>query len=493
MAAERIRPPAPVHCDRSATFAAFVLFAGALAAAPLHAGVYDVPSVSFPTLQSAIDDAAVKQNPSNVIRINAELSITNTIDIGSGFGPAVQLVIRPGPALARARILSTNDGADSLASIVRIHGAQWVMLQSLDVLRNAVNGQHLVIVENSRNITIERCRIGSLGGAADQLHPKNAIDVLNPSRVIVRNTVCFSRQAGGVAIGIHAVASGDPTHSLLLYNDVVSDYSAAGIDLAFATAGSYVVLRNNIACNFPDFPPPNEPFAWRSAIATGVTVVTSHNTSLADAGFEENMTGVKAIARSSPGDATYVLRPTSEIDTAFLNRSWNLTPGFTNPDFFRLQNLGTLHTPSTRWGITVGNGAPDTHDAIVRDDGEKDPRPGGTTLHTDRGIDQIEPGAPIVAVGNGPAMLQALELAPQGNPARTASLQYVAQRSGSLELTLVDASGRVVQREHLSVATGERGTWRIGRLAPGVYLYRGTLVSGQGERSTVTGRLAVFD
>ena len=71
-----------------------------------------------------------------------------------------------------------------------------------------------------------------------------------------------------------------------------------------------------------------------------------------------------------------------------------------------------------RDGMTVTNVAPDIE---VVDDIEKDFRPGGATLHTDRGADQLEPGVgnAIPSAGGWALLILMVLLVTTGSVSRT--------------------------------------------------------------------------
>jgi hypothetical protein len=82
-----------------------------------------------------------------------------------------------------------------------------------------------------------------------------------------------------------------------------------------------------------------------------------------------------------------------QIDEAFVQHTWLIDP-LENPniDFYRLVPGGPLHDDPGDAGANVHDGDPHRRDLAVTDDIEKDVRPAGLPLHTDRGADQIRKG-----------------------------------------------------------------------------------------------------
>ncbi|HEX7878700.1 MAG TPA: hypothetical protein VF720_04790, partial [Candidatus Eisenbacteria bacterium] len=244
-----------------------------------RAAAFDVPGTHV-TLQLAVAAAAVSADVDNVITISASpVSTTTTVDIGAAFGPARHLLIRPAPALPRASLVNTAPSVPILA----LASAANVTIQDLDILRNITNNEDVVSIDVCDDIVIERCRIGS-----NWTTPGTAgwacVRMTYPTRVLLRNNICFARSPGTFDYGIHAGSFNDPANELRLYNNLVSDYKVYGIRIEGVIGGALVLLRNNVAVNYTNLNP--EPIAYRSEVLLGgPTVVTSHNTSFASAGF----------------------------------------------------------------------------------------------------------------------------------------------------------------------------------------------------------------
>jgi hypothetical protein len=426
----------------------------ATAGAP-RAENYDVPG-GYATLQAAVADAALSGDVENNIDISASVVYTAAaVALGADFGPTRHLTFRPDPAvgLDRATIASTNGGQQ----IFILAGASNVTFQDLDIVRYTTNANHLIEVtyeggQNHDNV-IERCRIGSVWttpGAAGF----DYLRVVASYGMVVRNNIFFSYVAGNFDRGIEVRNFTDPANSILLYNNVVADHRLTGIVMAAIGTGT-VVLRNNAVVNHPAAPA--EPFAYRTGVDPAVEVVSSHNVAFASAANVEMP--LFAGAQSILGTTTTFLRlDRADAGAAFFEVVWDLSaPWLPNPDFWRLEPEGPLHDEDTDWGQNVSAGAPDPHDQAVHDDIERQFRPGGDVLHTDRGADQIEAGLASDVAERSAGTLWAM---PRQNPvSSTLELAFRADRSGRLELDLFDAAGRRVARRRRRVESGETGTF----------------------------------
>jgi hypothetical protein len=305
---------------------------------------------------------------------------------------------------------------------------------------------------------------------------------------VIRNCLLFSRLFGNFAKGIYADGFTDPNNSLFLYNNDVADYYTYGIHINATMAGVTLVLRNNVVLNHPGAAV--EPTAYRSGVGPDVTLVTDANTAFATAASVESFTaaGMASIAGPAPGRLR-LDRP--QVGACFVTWTWNATPPWhPNPSFYRLADLGPLHQDGNVHGITVGAGDPDPNDIAVVDDIERDVRPGGNPLHTDRGADQVEDGALTAAPQPAPAT-PGLQVAPGSNPAR-GSVAFRADAAGRLLCELFDLAGRRVWREERRVAAGEEGAviWPP-RQASGVILYRLTLTADDGSQRRATGKVVL--
>jgi hypothetical protein len=208
------------------------------------------------------------------------------------------------------------------------------------------------------------------------------VKIRYPTEILLRNNIIFANAVGTFDYGIYAENFGDPKNSLRLYNNVVTDHKIYGIRIEAITAGSLVLLRNNVVVNDPGLV--TEPFAFRTEVAGGPTVVTSHNVPFSSIGSIQSGGG-----QDLAGLGSFFLN-FSKADAAlsFVSTAWTMVFD-ANPDYYRLIDQGPLHDDAGDYGLTVTNTPPDIE---VVDDIEKDVRPGGVTLHTDRGADQLEPG-----------------------------------------------------------------------------------------------------
>ena len=163
-----------------------VLSIAALAfATRTHAVQLDVPG-THATLQAAVAAAAISIDVDNVITLSASpLVSAQTVSLGAAFGPARRLVIRPADGLTRASIVCNAPGV----VIIAMAGAGNVTLQSLDILRNVTNGQHLVTISSCSDVTIERCRIGSNSPTTGTAGWAN-VWMAYPTQVLLTTTSC---------------------------------------------------------------------------------------------------------------------------------------------------------------------------------------------------------------------------------------------------------------------------------------------------------------
>ena len=148
------------HAPLSSAPLAIVIAASVAAAAPAE---FDVPSPDYPTLAAAVAAAAASLESENIVNLQSNVTVGATIDLAAEFNAGHRLLIRPDPAIGgigRAAILST----DPDAPIFHMHvlGGGYVTLQDLDLLRNITNDGHLLTISEYSNVTIERCRLGSI-------------------------------------------------------------------------------------------------------------------------------------------------------------------------------------------------------------------------------------------------------------------------------------------------------------------------------------------
>ena len=477
------------------------LLVAATAAQPAGALEFFVPSPPTPTLQMAIALASASPDKDNTIWITSSPLMTGAkVSIGTMFTPSRRLTIRPGETLERATVASNNGDVP----IVEMEGCSDVTLQDLDIVRSATNRQHMVFIHYKdgffpTNITIERCRIGSVWnstGVADMAY----LYVLQPVEVVVRNCIFFAAVPGTVDRGIWARQFDHPQCSLFLYNNVVADHAQAGIRVdpnGFAeAAGSLVVLRNNVVSNHPIFA--SEPYAYVGFVAAPMEVASSHNTGFATAGFRE-FVGAGALSISGFATGTFLTFARPAADGAFDDVSWNMIPAWDpNPNFWRLVDGGPLHplpADASIYGRTVTGGWPHPRDYAVTDDIEHDFRPGGlaSSLHTDRGADQIESG--ILLAVDGPSQFHGgLRASPLRNPAREVAVRFVAEVGGKLRFELYDLAGRLLHREDREVAAEESGT--LGRRCGsggGVVFYQVRFQPTSGGSEVQSGRLVMLE
>jgi hypothetical protein len=349
----------------------------AIEADPAAAVVLDVPD-DHATLQAAVAAAALSPDVDNVITIsNSPVLTSNTVNIGPEFGATRRLVIKPAANLTRASLVNDNP----VVLIIEMLLASYVTLEDLDILRNVTNGKDLVAIDQCEEIVVQRCRIGSNWPATGTAGWSNVI-MHYPTEVTLRNNVIFANATGTFDYGINVVQMSDPDNSIRLYNNDISDYSVYGIRVSAGIEGALVLLRNNVVVNHEDLV--TEPFAYRTDVQNDVTVVTSHNVAFASVPNVQSGAGLDIAGTGS----SFLNFAKGDAPASFVTVDWNMVFD-ANPDHYRLLNLGPLHDDPNDYGMTVTNVFPDIE---VIDDIEGDYRPGGVTLHTDRGADQLEPG-----------------------------------------------------------------------------------------------------
>jgi hypothetical protein len=359
-----------------------VAVAGLAVWTPARAAQFTVPSLATPTLQEAVDDAALSADRLNTIFVADPVVFTHAeVLIDASFGTDRRLTIRPAAGRRRAFIASRN-GAQP---IFRLQRASYVAFQDLDIVRYSTNNNHLMVLSDAAHVVIERCRVGSVWTSVGSANWSN-IALSYPEDVVIRNCVIFSHLYGNFDQGISA-SLGDDSNSILLYNNVVSDYREYGIEIADPVPGSLVLLRNNVVANHPDAAP--EPVAFHSVVDAAVEVVTSHNVAFASVGQLETVDDDLLI--SGVGSASFQWLSRSLLDDSFVQTAWDIAPAWdANADFFRLLPAGKLHNEVRDRGANVLNAAPHPRDVAVRDDWEGNLRPSGDGPHTDRGVDQVE-------------------------------------------------------------------------------------------------------
>jgi hypothetical protein len=454
-----------------------LLFAGAEA----RAADFDVPG-THATLQLAVAAAAASPDVDNTITLSVSpLTTGASVDIGAAFGPTRHLLIRPAPALPRASLVNTTPGV----TIVSLASAANVTIQDLDILRNITNNEDIVTIDVCEDIVLERCRIGSnwsTGGTPGWA----CVRLTYPTNVLLRNNICFARVPGTFDYGIHAGSFNDPANALRLYNNLVSDYRVYGIRIEGAVAGALILLRNNVAVNYTNLNP--EPIAYRSDVLIGgPTVVSSHNSSFATAGF------IQSIAVGSQGiagpPADFVSLTKGDAVAAYSTRLWTAAPPWdANANLYRIVAGGALHDDAGDFGITVATAF---DDIAVTDDIEKQFRPGGTPPHTDRGPDQLEI-ASTSATDERPEPDDALTASARWTAGGRLAVDFHARVAGRLELVIVDVAGRKRQTDGREVSENARGrfSWDASPAAlTGPLFYRLLLYGVDGSVSLASGRI----
>ena len=442
---------------------------------------FDVP-ITHLTMQAAVAAAAVSPDIDNTITISASPVLTNvSIDIGAAFNPARRLVIRPTAALGRASIVNANPSV----TIMSLTNAGNVTIQDLDILRNITNNNHVVSMLQCEEIVIERCRIGSNWTTPGTANWAN-VRILYPTAILLRNNILFARSPGTFDYGINADSFNDPANSLRLYNNVVSDYRIYGIRIEGVIAGPLILLRNNVAVNQAAMVP--EPVAYRTEVAGGgPTVITSHNVAFATGGFEETGgLGAQSIAGLASSFLSF-LRPA--VVPSFSATLWTMGPPYdVNTNMYRLVDGGPLHNAPGDYGMTVTTGG---FDIAVTDDIEGDSRPGGPGPHSDRGVDQIEPGV-MSGVGDLEVQPKGLRAQVRRGPSGRLTLEYHASMAGRLELRIVDVTGRLLHGtvRQVDAAAGGVFEWPAAlQGGHGVDFYRLTLTPSDGAPLVVTGKV----
>jgi hypothetical protein len=475
------------------------LIAAAIIAGPAvdhaRAAEFDVP-VGFATIQLAVDAAELSADVENYINIGEAVHFTTgDVTLNALFNGTRRLTIRPDPdvPLERAMIACTN----GFVPIFRFEGAGFVTIQDLDIVRYATNANNLIQMiypgVGNNDITIERCRIGSIWTTSGS-PGWSYIHIWQPTRINLRNNIFFSYVPGTFDYGLRIENFGDPDNSILLYNNDVADHKLYGIRIEDDFPGTVLILRNNVVANTASIAP--EPFAYQSDVVAGVTVQTSHNVAFATGAFVESQLGAQSILAGGAG--TFILLARPLIGAAFVDASWNLAPPWDpNADFYRLRPLGPLNDMPADYGQIVDDGVPFAEDVEVADDWERDPRPSGTPSHFDRGADQIKDtvtGTPMGDAGDAgdPRRGVALWTAPIRNPAPAVGVQFRAAVSGELRFEVFDVVGRRLFEESRAVNAGTAGILESHALAAqGVHYYRVTLRSGTSAPVLSSGKVTI--
>jgi len=393
------------------------------------AAAFDVP-ITHATLQAAVSSAAASVDVDNVITISSSPVLTSaTVTIGAAFGPTRRLVIRPAANLHRASIVNDNP----VVLIISMSSASYVTLEDLDILRNVTNGQSLVMIEICEEILVQRCRIGSNWDASGTAGWSNVI-ISYPTEVMLKNNVIFANTTGTFDYGIYVSQMGDPDNAVRLYNNDVSDYSVYGIRIGASAPGALVLLRNNVVVNHEDLVV--EPFAYRTDVVAGPIVVSSHNVAFASMPLVQS-----GLGQDIAGTGSSFLRfAKTDAPSSFVTVDWTMAFD-ANPNHYRLLDLGPLHDDMGDYGMTVTGAFPDIE---VIDDIEKDYRPGGVILHSDRGADQLEPGTGETGIGPSRSTRLALTCYPNPfNPITT--LSFAIEGREFVRLRIYDAAGRMIR------------------------------------------------
>lgn len=349
-----------------------------------QAAEYLVPSPQCPTLQAAVDAAALSEHGVNYIYVSEPRVFTGAeVVLGDEFNANRKLVIQPNPrmpALRRATVVSRNGNQP----IFRLIRAGYVAFFDLDIVRFCTNNENLMVLQDCTAILIDSCRVGSIWNSVGSPGWCNLV-MSYPEQVVVRNSIFFSMVPANFDRAISA-SLGDDSNSILLYNNVVADHRWYGIEVAAHTPGSLVLLRNNVVVNRAN--QLAAPAAFHSAVGEEVTVISTHNAAFAAMGQVET---IALGAQSISGLAAAFLRfEPQQVDDAFVEHVWDADPLWDpNVNFYRLEPHGPLHDDLGDAGVTVRCGVPHPRDIPVFDDIEGQPRPHGQPLHTDRGVDQI--------------------------------------------------------------------------------------------------------
>jgi hypothetical protein len=457
-----------------------------------RAAEFDVPG-GFATIQAAVDAAELSADLENFINIGVPVHFTGgDVTLDSQFNGTRHLTIRPDPdvPLVHAMIACTN----GFVPIIKFEGAGYVTIQDLDIVRYATNANNLIQMIypgiGNNDITIERCRIGSIwttSGSPGWSYCR----IWQPTRIILRNNIFFANVPGTFDWGIRVENFDDPANSILLYNNDVADHKLYGIAIEDDEPGTVLILRNNVVSNHPGIAP--EPFAHQSDVVAGVVVQTSHNTAFAAGANIEQQLDAQSILLAGAG--TFVLLARPLVAASFLDTSWNVAPPWDpNMNFWRLTSGGMLNDAASDYGQIVDDGSPFAEDVDVADDWERDPRPSGAPPHFDRGADQIRDpvtGTPMGDAGD-PRRDVALWTAPLRNPARAVGVQFRAAASGEMRFEVFDVVGRRLFDETRAVLAGEAGILESPALAAqGVHYYRVTLRSETGAPALSSGKVTI--
>ena len=229
---------------------------------------YDVPTEAYPTIQAAIDTAAVAgEGPQFVNLIVPRVDLFAQLSIGTGLGPTKPLTVRPKPGWGLDR--PTVGGMFCCDPILEMNAASQVTIQDLDLIRYITNDSTLMWLRTCTNVVIERCRIGSVAEGLHAHAPKNLV-IADPSEVVVRNCILFSWWAGNFNDALEASLGNAQNRSLFLYNNIAADYLNYGFNVG-AHGDALVVCRNNIAVNRMGTDP--EPTGFYSAISEPPSLV----------------------------------------------------------------------------------------------------------------------------------------------------------------------------------------------------------------------------
>lgn len=418
---------------------------------PLHAADYHVPSGPTPTLQDAIDAALVSADPLETIYIDADLDVFTETTLPFGFNPGHRLLIRPGTTLLRARI-RMNTCCDPVIHGV---GTSSVTLQDLDIFRHITNGDHIVYYESCSEMLIQRCRIGSdwtVPGAQGY----SAIYWHYPFNSMIRNTLTFATAPSTFRAGIEVMGHDDPGSRLWLYNNSVQGFYYAGLAVS-GTAGE-ILVRNNVAVTEVAINP--DPVGYYGNIGPGVFLAASHNAVFCDPGDEwggfDDIRGANFSRLNFP-----------DISTSFV--TWTWTPGSPNPTFLGLSAGGPLHAPA-RYGQNLTGGIPEPGDQQVFDDWEREVRPSGVPLHTDRGADQADADALSSVASRESEAFPDIAVRPVPSRGLLEMQVHVSEGSERVSARLFDSSGRLAREVWRGKTT--RGDWvscDVRGLPAGVY------------------------
>lgn len=444
--------------------------------APAFAGNYLVPSGATPTLQSAVNAAAVSGDAVNLINLGGTPVFTGAVvTIGNAFHSGHTLTIRPVTSMSRAIIASQN-GSQRIFDLVT---AGSVRFQDLDIVRYSTNNNDLIYMDMCTDILMERCRIGSIWTSVGTAGPWRNIAISYPINVTLRNCIVFSYMFGNFDRAISASLA-DDTNSLFLYNNDVSDYSEYGIEVSAHLAGQVVALTNNIVMNHPDAGV--EPVAYHSVVDAVVTLSTSHNVAFAGVANVERLDDDQLISGASHPE--FERLPRDLVDETFVATAWNPAAGWNldaERDFYRLRPAGKLHNELNDFG---------KNEPTVMDDWERNARPSGPIpQHTDRGADQVEIGT----VGVEPSVAEAgLWAAPVRSPARDVGVRFHTGFAGRLEFEVFDVAGRMLHRETRDVAGGTDGVFSWEGPRRGQVLQYRLRLTGDGAAVQQTGRTVVL-